>query len=113
MAQRGEIQCAESQFALQSGRREKPEKFRIGGTLQRKRNALASLCVPIQAISGPLSKHEERLSHILDSCPPPCGFIGSARTSGAPPTRNEDKPDPCEVKLNDGQKTAWADKEAT
>ena len=68
MAQRGEIQCAESQFALQSGRREKPEKFRIGGTLQRKRNALASLCVPIQAISGPLSKHEERLSHILDSC---------------------------------------------
>jgi len=27
MAQRGEIRCAESQFALQSGRQEKPEKF--------------------------------------------------------------------------------------
>lgn len=74
MVQRGEIQCAESQFALQSGRREKPEKFRIGGTLQRKRNALASLCVPIQAISGPLSKHEERLSYVLDSCPPAAWF---------------------------------------
>ena len=86
MVQRGEIQCAESQFALQSGRREKPEKFRIGGTLQRKRNALASLCVPIQAISGPLSKHEERLS------------ISSIRVWLLSGTRNEDMPDPCEVK---------------
>jgi hypothetical protein len=86
MAQRGEIQCADNQFALQSGRREKPEKLRIGGTLQRKRNTLASLCVPIQAISGPLSKHEERLS------------ISSIRVWLLSGTRNEDMPDPCEVK---------------
>ena len=30
--------------------------------------ALASLCVSNKAISQPPSRHEERLSHILDSC---------------------------------------------
>ena len=45
MAQRGEIQCAESQFALQSGRRMKLRNFQVDDTLQRKRNgACLSSC---------------------------------------------------------------------
>ena len=39
-----------------------------------------------QGFLRPPMRHEERLSHIPDSCRPPCS------------TRNEDKPDPCEVK---------------
>ena len=47
MAQRGEIQCAESQFALQSGRREKCRKFLMDDTCRGGAIALASLCVSI------------------------------------------------------------------
>ena len=47
MAQGGEIQCAESQFALQSGRREKCRKFLMDDTCRGGAIALASLCVSI------------------------------------------------------------------
>ena len=49
MAQRGEIQCAERQFALQSGRPVKREKFRLATHCRGKRNALASLRVSVRA----------------------------------------------------------------
>jgi len=126
MAQRGEIQCTEKSACAFAGYGEinnlrckavverNVGSFNGDGTLQRERITRLPLFVFLQRqFLQPRSKHEERLSHVLDSCPPPRGLIGSARTPGAPPTRNEDKPDPCEVKLNDGQKTAWADKEAT
>ena len=58
MAQRGEIQCAEGQFALQSGRLLKREKFQIGDTVQRKCKRTSSLCIPIMAISRPQEKYE-------------------------------------------------------
>ena len=69
MAQRGEIQCAESQFALQSGRRRKCEKFQVGRHLAEEAQPRLPLFVfPTRPISQPPSRHEERLSHILDSC---------------------------------------------
>ena len=71
MAQRGEIQCAESQFALQSGRRRKCEKFQVGRHLAEEAQPRLPLFVfPTRPISQPPSRHEERLSYILDLCPP-------------------------------------------
>ena len=51
MAQRGEIQCAERQFALQSGRPEKCRKFQVRRHLaEGNATAFASLCVSYKAI---------------------------------------------------------------
>ena len=86
MAQRGEIQCAESQFALQSGRREKPEKFRIGGTLQGKSAMRLPLFVFLFRQSQGLSRNTKR------------GFLmSSIRVWLLRGTRNEDRSDPLSV----------------
>ena len=78
---------------LQSSRREKCDSFKLDDTMQRKRKcAYLSLCLQ----QGPyhnLSRNTKR------------GFswpqiVSDRYASGA--TRNEDKPDPCEVKLNKG-----------
>ena len=64
MAQRGEIQCAESQFALQSGRRTKCRKFQWRRHLaEGTHNAFASLCVSPKAI--PTASFETRREAFL------------------------------------------------
>jgi len=51
---------------LQSSRQEKPEKFpdrrHLAGESAK---ALASLCVSVKALSGPLLEHEERFSFFV------------------------------------------------
>ena len=66
MAQRGEIQCTESQFALQSGRRTKCRKFQWRRHIaEGTHNAFASLCVSPKAI--PTASFETRREAF--SCP--------------------------------------------
>ena len=48
MAQRGEIQCAERQFALQSGRFGNVESSQLATLCRGSAIALASLCVPVR-----------------------------------------------------------------
>ena len=56
--QRGEIQCAERQFALQSSRHQKRRKFLRDGTMQRKCKRTSSLRVSLKAILRPLMRYE-------------------------------------------------------
>jgi len=68
MAQRGEIQCAESQFALQSSRRWKCESFKLDDTWQRTRNsACLSLCFQQGNLTASIETRRE-VFYILDSC---------------------------------------------
>ena len=73
-------------------------------TLQRKtHNAFASLCVSIKAIPT-ASRGARREAFFLCSIAEwRNGRAGAPRT---PQTRNEDKPDPCEVKHKQGAKEA-------
>lgn len=81
---------------LQSSRQEKCESFKYDDTLQRKRYALASLCVSYKAISQPLLEYEERFSFFLTSC------LAAERM----PIRNENKPGSSTVKRNGGTERA-------
>ncbi len=88
MAQRREIRCAERQFALQSGRLTKLRKFQnrrhcAEGTHKR---------LPLFVFRFGLPKaslETQREAFIFLNC------VWSLRG-----TRNEGKPDPCEVRIN-------------
>ena len=71
MVQRGEIQCADNQFALQSSRLLKPENFQIGDTMQRKCKSTSSLRIPIWASQGLRRNTNERIYLLqIRVCPP-------------------------------------------
>ena len=76
----------------------------MGDTLQRKtHNAFASLRVPIKAI---LTASLETRREVFFFVRLPSGRNGRAGAPRTPQTRNEDKPDPCEVKHKQGAKEA-------
>lgn len=62
MVQRGEIQCAESEFALQSGRHTKPEKFHCRRHLAEitRNRVYLSLCF-CKGFSGPRVRHKREV----------------------------------------------------